>query len=253
MLRAGSSKYSTWRFDSSLSLSAASFPMNSIQSATFQDPNKAVEGQLKLFRALGEGAMFQNSAIKGKPEIKENDQTHKGLKLHFVKITWDLDKLADQIPGGAGDEMKKAMKKLMGDGIQTWFGTDGKRLVTATGKDWPEARAKIDALLDGKSPVGKLEAFSSTRKHLPADATMLMLIDAGPFAMVMGDYLLGIFKAMPIVPFNLPESMKPVQTVPAFFGTSIVMQPEYGSFDFFLPVTAVHEVRKVLMPLFTGE
>ena len=113
--------------------------------------------------------------------------------------------------------------------------------------------AKIDALLDGKSPVGKLEAFSSTRKQLPADATMLMLTDAGPFAMVMGDYLLGIFKAMPIVPFNLPESMKPVQTVPAFFGTSIVMQPEYGSFDFFLPVTAVHEVRKVLMPLFTGE
>src|SRR5207244_9729107 len=62
------------------SLSAASFPMSSIQSATFQDPNKAVEGQLKLFRALGEGAMFQNSAIKGKPEIKENDQTYKGLK-----------------------------------------------------------------------------------------------------------------------------------------------------------------------------
>ena len=75
----------------------------------------------------------------------------------------------------------------------------------------------------------------------------------GLLVLAFGLYLLGIFKAMPIVPFNLPESMKPVQTVPAFFGTSIVMQPEYGSFDFFLPVTAVHEVRKVLMPLFTGE
>jgi hypothetical protein len=54
------------------------------------------------------------------------------------------------------------------------------------------------------------------------------------------------------LPFNLPESVKPVETKPAFFGAAIVMQPEYGSFDFFLPVTAVQEVRKVLMPLFMG-
>jgi hypothetical protein len=233
------------------SLSTGSFPSSSLQVSYFKDPVKAAEAQLKLFRTLGEGAIFQQSAIKGSPEIKEKVQTHRGFTFNYAKVVWDLDKLSEQFPGG-GDDAKKAMKKLMGESMEIWFGTDGKVYLTVSGKDWADAKSKVDTFLDGKTPIGKESAFTDTRKQLPAEATMLMFADAGRFASVMTDYMLGALKAVPGLPFNLPESVKPVETKPAFFGTAIVMQPEYGSFDFFLPVTAVQEVRKVLMPLFMG-
>jgi hypothetical protein len=30
------------------------------------------------------------------------------------------------------------------------------------------------------------------------------------------------------------------------------MKPEYGSFDFFVPVSAMEQIRKVILPLFAG-
>lgn len=233
------------------SISAGSFPAATLQVSMFNDPVKAADAQLKLFRAMGEGTMFQNASIKGKPEIKEKAEEFKGFSLNFAHIEWDLDKLAEQIPGG-GDDAKKAIKKLMGEGMDIWFGTDGKRFITVSAKNWSEAKSKIESYLQGSETIGANEAFMATRKQLSPDATMLMLFDSGRMVMTMGEYMLSLFKAVPGLPFNLPENMKPVKTEPAFIGGSIVMKPEFGSFEFFIPVTAVHEIRKVLMPLFFG-
>ncbi len=233
------------------SFSAARFPAQSFQVQTFSDPAKAVAAQLAMFRAMGEGAAFQTGTIKGKPEIRDNDQSYRGFKLNYVKLVWDLDKLAEQVPGG-GDDVKAAMQKLMGDGLQMWFGTDGKQVITVTAKDWADAKSQIDGFLDGKSPLSGVAAFDATRKELPTEATMLSFADGGKFAMAMGDYMLSLFKAIPGIPFNLPANMKHVETEPSFIGISVVMKPEHGSFEMFLPAKAVQEIRKVLQPLFLG-
>ena len=207
---------------------------------------------LGLFRAMGEGGTFQNTYIKGKPEIKENAQEYKGFKLTAVHITWDLDKFADAIPGG-GEAMKSAIKKLLGEGIRLWFGTDGKQVVTVTAKDWDTAKQRLDVYLAGSATLAKEPAFAATRKQLPAEATMLVLTDAGRFVQVMGDYMLGIFKAMPNqLPFNLPDEIKPVKTKTSYLGFAVSLQPETAAFDIFVPVTGVQEMRKVLVPLFLG-
>jgi hypothetical protein len=238
-------------------LSAGSFPATSLQASNFKNPALAANAQLKLFRSLGDGAMFQNSVIRGKPEIKENDQSYRGFTLHFVHVNWDFDKALEQFGGvgGGGDEVKKALTKLIGEGLNTWFGTDGKQFLTISAKSWDDAKRQIDAYLDGKETIGSVKAFAASRTQLPHDATLLALVDAGRFAFAMGDYMLASVKAVggaiPL-PFNLPESMKPVKTTPAFLGIAVVLQPEYGSFDFYLPVTAVHEIRRVIMPLFMG-
>lgn len=233
------------------SISAGRFPMVALQATTYQDPAKATAAMLALFRAMGDGVTFQSAAIKGKPVIKENAESYRNFKFNYIKLTWDFDKLAEQVPGG-GDEIKAAMKKFMGEGAEIWFGTDGKQFLQVTAKSWDEAKTIIDSFLDGKTPVSDDSAFQLTRKQLPADANMLVLADAAKFTLSMGDYVLSIMRNVPGLPINLPPNMKEVKTANSFLGMSVVMQPENGSAQFFLPVTAVQEMRKVLMPLFMG-
>jgi hypothetical protein len=234
------------------SFSAANVPAAGVQVQTYTDPTKAVAAMLALFRAMSEGGTFQNTYVKGKPEIKENAEEYQGFKFTSVHIVWDLDKFADAIPGG-GEAMKSAIKKLLGEGIRMWFGTDGKQVVTVTAKDWDTAKKRLDVYLAGSSTLGKEPAFTATRKQLPNDATLLMLADAGPFVQVMGDYMLGIFKAMPNqLPFNLPDEIKPVKTKTSFLGFAVSLRPETAGLDVFIPVTGVQEMRKVLAPLFLG-
>jgi hypothetical protein len=230
---------------------AANMPPSGLQVQMFQDPAKGVAAMLTLFRAMEHGGTFQNAYVKGKPEIKENAQDYKGFKLHAVHIAWDLDKLADRVPGG-GDSMKAAMKKLMGEDLRLWFGADGKRVVTLTAKDWETAHKYLDTYLDGQSPVSKEPAFTSTRKQLPAETTLLMLADAGRMTNIMADYMVSIFKAMPGLPFNLPDEVKPVKTKTSYLGFAVTLKPENAGVDIFIPVIGVQEMRKVIMPLFQG-
>jgi hypothetical protein len=233
------------------SLSATNVPPAGINVVMFDDPAKAAQAQLKMFRAMGEGATFQNAAIKGKPEIKENAESYKGFTFHYAKIVFDLDKLAEAIPGG-GDDVKKAMKRLLGEDLKSWFGTDGKRYVVLIANDWNAAKAKLDSYLSGSPSLGSEAAYAVTRKQLPAEATVLMLADAGKFAQAMADYMLAIFKAIPGVPFNLPAELKPVATNTSYLGFAISFRPEHGAFEMFLPAKAVQEIRKVITPLLGG-
>jgi len=234
------------------SYGAANIPASGVQMQTFDDPNKAVASLLKLFRAIGEGGTFQNAYLKGKPEIKEDAQEYKGYKLHQVSLTWDLDKFADSIPGG-GDAAKAAIRRLLGEGLKIWFGTDGKRVVTVTAKDWGTAEKRLDAYLSGSEKLSAQPAYLATRKELPQDTTMLMLADAGPFITKMGDYMLAILKAMPQqLPVNLPEQIKPVKTQTSYLGFAVTLRPQTARFDMFVPVTGIREMQKVLSPLFMG-
>ena len=165
-----------------------------MQVQSYSEPAKAVAATLSLFRAIGEGGTFQGMHIKGKPAIKENAVEHRGFKLTSVYFAWDLDKMADSVPGG-GEAVKSVFKKLLGEDVHLWFGTDGKRVVTVTAKDWDAAVKELDAYLDGTATLEKQPAYALTRKQLPAETTMLTLSDAGRTVQVMGNYLLGLVKA----------------------------------------------------------
>jgi hypothetical protein len=234
------------------SFGGTNIPPGGVQVQTFADPNKAVAATLKLYHAIGEGGTFQNAYLKGKPEIKENAEEYKGFKLNHASLTWDLDKFADAIPGG-GDAAKSAIKRLLGEGMNVWFGTDGKKVLTVTAKDWDTAKRRLETYLSGSTRLSEQAAYAATRKQLPAETTLLMLADAGPFVTKMGDYMLAIFKAMPQqLPVNLPDQIKPVKTQTSYLGFSVTLRPETARFDMFLPVTGIRETHKVLAPLFMG-
>ena len=55
--------------------------------------------------------------------------------------------MMENSPGGK--QMADAMKKMMGEGVNSWFGSDGKVYVQVTAKDWEAARRQLDEYLDG--------------------------------------------------------------------------------------------------------
>jgi hypothetical protein len=228
-----------------------SYPVSGITFQDFDQPAKALAATIDMLKAFGEGSGYMGAMLKGKPEIVTDAQTFKDIKFTSVALSWDLDKMTEMIPG-AGEEMKAYYQKLMGDGIKIWIGADDKRLIQVVAKDWPAAKEKLERFTAGEKTVGVLPAFQASRKQLPDRASMLAFVDAGPMANLMVESALIYLRGAPGLPFNLPEKFNPVKTDPAFIGTALSLQPRRGGMDVFIPVTAVQEMRKVIMQLIAG-
>jgi hypothetical protein len=215
------------------SVAAANIPVAGIQVWQYGDPSKAVEGQLKFFRSIASGGSFQFMALKEKPEIKENERTYRDFKLNHVHFTWDLEKLGGGLPGAPAG-LGETMKKMMGEGMSMWFGTDGKTYVQASGKDWKEAKHYLDAYLDGKGTLEKDAGYAAVRKHLPQRSTMLVLVNLPRY--------IGVIAQMFVAQADAPS----LKGKPSYLGMAITLQPELGSFDLWIPGSAVSEMRKVM-------
>jgi len=226
-------------------------PPQGLQVTHYQDAAKAAAAQLKMMQDLKEGDSFLNVALKGKPEVKPDAENYHGFKLNFVSLTWDLDKtIEDQggklLPEETRKQMAEAMKKLVGEGNKNWFGTDGNSYLQITAKDWDTAKGFLDEYLSGSTAISKQKAYQDTRKQLPAESTMLDLVDALPFIQAMGDYMASTLKAMPVpIPFPIPTLPK-VKGNPSYLGAAITLESGKGSLDFWLPASAVGEVRKLI-------
>lgn len=231
--------------------SSMNYPPSGVTFQRYGDPTQAVAANLELFKAFGDGAGYMGGMFKSKPVVKPDAETVRGIKLTHVRMEWDLDKMADQIPG-VGEGMKGAYRKILGDETNVWFGAEGDRIITVTAKDAADAKSRLESFLDGKSVIGSSEAFNATRKQLPASTSLVYLMDSGPMTYWMADYMVTLFKAMPGLPFNLPDSVKPTKTEPAFIGAAVTLQPERGAMDLYIPVTAIQEIRKVIMQVFVG-
>src|SRR5262249_7335120 len=159
------------------------------------------------------------------------------FKFHSVQLKWDFEKLAERTPQG-GKEMAEAMKKMMGEGSNIWFGTDGKTYVQVTAKDWKTAQAHLDAYLNGTNAVGGEKAFQEALKQLPAQTSMVSLMDGPQYLQVMAEFM-GPFAEANGLPFKIPP-MK-AEKGKSFFGFALTLRPENGSADIWVPVTAISE------------
>ncbi len=230
-------------------------PVRGIQIWQCKDPRQAAAAQSKLLQGLEKGESFQNIALKEKPDVKADAQSHRGFKFHYVGMVWDFEKTLDK-PGVPqfGDEVKKqmveSMKKMLGEGLKTWFGTDGKNYVQISAKDWEAAKAQLDQYLDGKTILAKEKAYLEARKQLPPEASGIALLDALPYTRWFGEYMITILKVMPF-PFQIP-SVPSVTGNAAYLGMAVTVGPEQASFDLWIPGSAVAEVRKLVEPMIRG-
>jgi hypothetical protein len=223
--------------------SAVGMPTAGLAVSDYVDPAKAVEGQLKLYRSLKADGGIQFMPIKEKPEIKTNARDYRGFKLHHVHLVWDWEKMKT-FAGAPG--MEESLKKVMGESLDIWFGTNGKVYVQASAKDWASAQRFLNAYLDGKDTLGQQAAYRDARKQLPAQATMLVLIDMPQYLRVIMEYVQVMMAAQL---GKEPPKAPAVQGKAGYVAIMVTLEPGRGGFDLWLPGTAVAEARKVFESL----
>jgi hypothetical protein len=236
-----------------IEIAAGNVPANSLEIAEYKDGARAVASQLKLFRALAKTSTFGSVPLKEKPVIKENAETVGDFKLNMVKLAFDLDKAVENLPEGVKEATRAALQKMTGDGTTIWFGSSGKKVVQVTAKEWKEAKALLDDYLQGKNPLEKDESFLATRKQMPAEATMVLVADTPRFLHLMIDMVKDQIGLIPGFPGGAIPDLKVPKGKPAYFGLALMLKDEYASVDFFVPVTAVQQVRKMLAPVIDGD
>ena len=77
----------------------SSIPVSGLTVTKYDNPAKAVDAQLKLFKELKEGFMFGN-VLKSDPVVRENAKKHGGFEFHHVSMKWDLEKTIEKQGGG---------------------------------------------------------------------------------------------------------------------------------------------------------
>jgi hypothetical protein len=234
-------------------LDATSLPPAGLRVSRFEEPAKAVAAQLKLIEAMSAGGTIQSGTLKEKPAIKKAAEKYGDFELHSVELVWDLDKMADAASAGQGEEAKKkiaeGMKKLMGEKMHFWFGTDGKVVVQVSAADWATARKILDQYFKSSGTVGDVPAFREVRKEMPAEATVLGVIDAVQYMGSVAELLKPTFGAL--IPPNWPNL--PGKGAPTFVGVSVTLRPQRGSFDTFISAAAAQEFYKAFLKPILGE
>jgi hypothetical protein len=223
-------------------------PPQGLQVSHYKDPAKAAEGSVKMFQQMKEGATFRSGILKGKPEVKVNAENHRGFKLTYVSFTYDFDKMAEKAPQG-GKELAEVMKTMLGEGVKAWSGTDGKVFVQITAKDWDTAKRSLDEFLDGKNAIGTQKAFAEALKQLPGQTTMLGLMDVPQYVQVFSEFMGPILKGQ-----GLPVNIPPLKAAKgkSYSGMAMTLRPQLGSVVFWIPVTTVSDVRKMIEPVLKG-
>lgn len=239
------------------SLNSFNIPLSGLQVTTFADPAKGVEATINLLKALKEGETFGNAPLKGKPELKVNAEKHRGFTLNKFSASWDIDKVVEQslqgnpLAANMKDKMTEMMKKMLGEGINQWFGTDGKVVVQITAKDAASAKAMLDQYLDKKNPLSAQQAYQSVRQQLPADTTLVGLMDAasyfGMIAETMQTTLGGMVPLPPTFPGQAPKGG------PYYLSIAVTLQPQTGSFDLYVPGGAANTLHKMFIEPFTKQ
>jgi hypothetical protein len=217
----------------------------SLTAGVYADPKKVADAKLAVFKALDEGAKYSNLALKGKPKVTADAQKHAGFSLHAAAIEIDFEASVKATADAAQKEAAiEAMKKLMPEKQTVFFGTDGKRFVQVSAKDWDEAKKLLDAFTTPKEKAGADKAFAVTRGQLPAEANYLLLSDANTLFGLLSEYAGSLGDAIPGGPgAELPKIGK-VKGDPAFVGVAVVAKKQSARLEVFVPVAALKSLAK---------
>jgi hypothetical protein len=207
------------------------------------DPNKFVEVTTAMMKAMKPAQDAPLNFIDS-VEVKPEAQQYQGFNLSEGKVTFDLEKLAKTQPNPATAE---ALKSALGGGtLTTWFGTDGKRVLSVSAKDWESARAQIDAYLEPKSTIGETAGFQDVRSHLPKDVTMMLLVSAQGLVQQIATQLAATLDNPELkVPADMPKE-------PALFGVSLTNGEAGYQFQLVVPSRVGPVLEKGLGPVISA-
>jgi hypothetical protein len=232
------------------SLASVSFAngMSMFSDMTVSDPKKYVAAQVAMLQAMkGSGGPLN---LFKDVKVDHDIQAYQGLNFTRIATSLDMDKLS-QLGGNnpAGGEAVKSMMKSMygGDTFTYWYGTDGKRLFQVMGPSWESVKPQIDGYLKGAGGIGETPGFKAVRSELPAQASLLAMIESQSLARMYANLFATMFKNPDLkVGDDLPKE-------PAFLGMSVTPRPPVGyEIHLVIPSSVGTVVDKGLVPIFRG-
>jgi hypothetical protein len=228
--------------------SGAIIPNTSITVSNFKDPAKAVQANLKAYKAVAPGGQVSAVAVKTAPKVAEDAETHRGFKFAEIRLHFDFEATVAALPDGVRDAALESLKKSQSEKSSIWLGTDGKTVIQLSAKDWATAKTTLDKYLDAKETVSSDRAFQLTREQLPADATLVLIAETGSTISSIMDSAKGLGQALPGFP-QIGEVKAP-KGDPTYVGLAIAMKGETIGISGFIPTKAMGVARQMLDGLF---
>ena len=223
---------------------------NTLTVAKYADAKKAAAALLGCYEAMSAGGKVQGTILKDAPKVTADAQKHAGFTFAEVKMEFDFEATVKDLPEGVKENTIAQLKRGVAERQSIWVGTDGKQVVQVVAKDWAAARAAVDDYFEAKKPVGEVEGFKVTRKQLPADASLLLMVEVGQTATSILDSLRMVQDAVPGFPKigKAPELKGP----PAFVGLAITLKGDTATANVFVPGAAIAAARKIVAGLLTN-
>lgn len=223
---------------------AAKGGVHGVSFATYKDPQKAVDAMTAMVRAAKSSKAPLADMIK-EVSVEPKAQTYKGFTLNHSKMQFDLSKFAKAQPNVPNTQ--NMMKALMGEAINTWYGSNGKQVLSVVAPDWAAARDLIDTAMSGQRGIGKTKSYQVVRAKLPKQINGLFLMSMQGIVQQMSVTLGSMMPDNPAVK-NRPSMPKE----PVVLGGSMTTTPGALQFDVFIPSAVGEVVEKGLLPLFQG-
>jgi hypothetical protein len=232
------------------SYSASKSPERGLTVTAYKDPQKALDATVKLYTGLADGGKFATILLKNKPAITPKAGTHRDIEFTEVKLNLDFAAAVEGLPEPAREAAMAQFKRLMSEKTTYWYGTDGKSLIQITAKDFNAAKQLLDEYLDTKSAVGSDAGFQAVRKNLPAEASLLYLLETSDVVSMLVDQVKAIGASIPGGGLPAIGSVKPVKGDPSYLGFALTLKPQVASGDMFIPGAAMNVAVKMIAPLF---
>lgn len=230
--------------------SASRTPEASLTVSAYKDAAKATDATIKLYEGLGEGGKFATIVLKEKPRVIAKAATHRDISFTEVRMSFDFAATVEAMPEPAREAALSQFKRLMNEKTTIWIGTDGKSMISLTAKNWDAAKSLLDDYLEGKSGIGTDAGFQIARKNLPAEASMLYLLETGQVVTLLVEQAKAVGEQIPGGAFPPIGKVKPVGGDATYIGFAMVLKPQIASVDLFVPGASMNVMAKMIAPLF---
>jgi hypothetical protein len=182
--------------------------------------------------------------IKGKPKVTADAATIGDIKFSKLEMEIDIESLGNQ--EGLPEEMKagmvKAMKSMLGEKITIWIGGSDKVLYQITAPTEAIAKELFEQAKAGKDSLGSTEGYKVVSSTLPADATLVALVDPVKY----GSLIVNVLKDVVGGALPIPEGLGKVKNPKSvFFGASIGLEPGHAVASISLPAATINEMVNV--------
>jgi hypothetical protein len=229
-------------------VTAAGPPDMSLTIGTYADADAAVKALAGRFAAVGAGGRVFGVVQKNAAKVTPGARKHRGFAFTEIQLALDFAATAEALPEPLRDTTIAQLKRVITEKSSVWIGTDGKSVVQAMGTDWNACTKALDAFIDGKKQLGDAPGYKLTRKHLPADANMLVLMETGQTIQALFDSAGGIAAVVP----GFPQlgKLKPAGGEPSYIGFAVTLKNDAAGVTLFVPGTAIATGRKMLADVF---